>query len=92
MDLRSACSWILAGILAGSVLATAPAARGQNLLANPSFEQAVLRGDTRVPAGWDAWAYPGTTLAHTDQTARTGTGAGSITVTAAGADAFPLFC
>ena len=43
-------------------------------------------------SGWEAWAYPGTSLQHTDHAAHAGTGAGVITVLPEGAGTFPLFC
>lgn len=79
-------------IFAAAGLVVPRCACGQNMLANPSFEQQETRGNLTVPAGWDAWSYPGTTLQYADGPVHSGTGSGVVAVAPEGADAFPLFC
>ncbi len=69
-----------------------PLARSENLLANPSFEQADQSASGLRPAAWEAWTYPGTQLSQDPGLGRTGSGSARITVESDGADAFPLFC
>jgi hypothetical protein len=71
-----------------------PAARAwpQNLLANPSFEQADNPGSASKPAAWEAWTYVGTRLTQATDLSHTGTASARIVVESAGADSFPLFC
>ena len=77
---RTSGLWMLVGIILVATRSTC----GQNLLANPSFEHTETRGGRQVPAGWDLWAYPDTTLEYTDRVAHAGKGSGLITVTPEG--------